>query len=246
MKIVFWDYDGTLVDTELLYKDSIEKYFGNNNLLLKNISNEYFFEFISGKHPEDFVFKLKKDGFIKNININCEEVKKYYTIYFKNLKQGEIKIVSDVDFIIEKLSKFDDIVMCITSSSFIHDFQIKHNNVHNKILDKNFDLDKNVYLCGSIKNCHFKPAPDIFIYAFDDIIKKYNLSLTQNDELFIIEDSIAGCSAGASFKKIKNNEIKIKVVGVNIYPYKNNNELLVNGADVVVNNTNDIYSILSI
>lgn len=245
MKIVFWDYDGTLVDTELLYKKSIEEYFKDNNFLLKNIPNEYFFEFISGKHPEDFISKLKSDGFVKNIDIDCEEVKKHYTIYFKNLKQGEIKVVSDIDYVIEKLSKLNDMIMCITSSSFIHDFQIKHNNVNNKILNKNFDLDKNIYLCGNIKNCHFKPAPDVFIYAFNDIIKKYNLKLTNNDELFIIEDSAAGCCAGSSFKKNVDSKVKIKIIGINICPHKNHTELLKNGADVVVKNTDEIYSILS-
>jgi len=245
MKIVFWDYDGTLVNTELLYKQSIEKYFKNNNYLLKNISNEYFFEFISGKHPEDFISQLKKDSFIKNVDIDSKEVKKYYTEYFKNLKQGEIKIVTNIDFVIEKLSKLNSIIMCITSSSFIHDFKIKNDNVNNEILNKNFSLNKNVYLCGSIKNCHFKPAPDIFIYAFNDIVKKYKLNLTKNDELFIVEDSTAGFCAGSSFKKIINDKIKIKIIGINISQYKENNELINNGADIVVNNTKDIIKIIS-
>ena len=245
MKIVFWDYDGTLVDTELLYKRSIEQYLKDNNLLIKSISDEYFFDFISGKHPEDFVPKLKKDGLAKNVNINNDEVRKYYTEYFKSLRQGEIKIVKGVDSVVEKLSELNSIIMCITSSSFKHDFQIKHDNVNNKILNENFVLNKNIYLCGSIENCHFKPAPDIFIYAFNDIVKKHKLNLTKNDELFIIEDSIAGCGGGFSFKNIINDKIKVKVIGVNIAKYKNNNELLNNGADIVVNNTNGILQIIS-
>lgn len=245
MKIVFWDYDGTLVDTELLYKKSIEEYFKNKNWLLKSISNEYFFEFISGKHPEDFVSKLKKDGLVKNLNIDNNEVREYYTEYFKNLKQGEIKIITGVDSVVKKLSELSSIIMCITSSSFTHDFEIKNSNVNNKILNENFTLNKNVYLCGSIDNCHFKPAPDIFVYALNDIVKRHKLNLTKADELFIIEDSIAGCGAGFSFKKIINNEVKVEVIGVNIAKYKSNNELLNNGADIVVNNTNSIVQIIS-
>ena len=44
MKIIFWDYDGTLVDTEMWYKKSIIAYFKENDILLKDITNDYFFK----------------------------------------------------------------------------------------------------------------------------------------------------------------------------------------------------------
>lgn len=246
MNIIFWDYDGTLVETEYFYKKSIEEYFKKHNLLLKDIPNEYFFEYISGKHPEDFVLRLKTDGFIKtNINIDCDDIKKFYTEYFKKLKQGDIKVVKNIDTTIEKLSKLNNTIMCITSSSFTHDFQVKNSNVKNAILDKNFILEKNIYLCGSIKNCHFKPAPDVFILALNDIIKRNKLSLNERDKLFIIEDSATGCLAGLAFKKIIAEKAKVKIIGLNINPYINSKDLIENGADIVINNTSDLYSILS-
>ncbi|HSQ97495.1 MAG TPA: HAD family phosphatase [Rickettsiales bacterium] len=244
MKIIFWDYDGIIVNTEPFYKKSIEEYFKEKNLLLKDISEEYFFEHISGKHPEDFVLKLKIDGFIKNnIDVNCQDVKTYYSNYFKNLKKGEIKVIENIDNIIEKLSKLDNLIMCITSSSFIHDFEIKNRNIDNEILNKNFAINKNIYLCGSIINCKFKPFPDIFNYALNDIIKKHKLNLTEKDELFIIEDSVAGCCAGLAFKK-NINKLQIKIIGVNINPYINAKNLIESGADIVLNNADDIYSII--
>ena len=211
MKIIFWDYDGTLVDTEIWYKKSIINYLKEKSILLKNISNDYFFKNISGKHPEYFIEKLKQDGYIaKNSIIDSNEVKKYYTDFFKNLKVGDIKVIDNIDKIIEKLSQEDDIIMCITSSSFIHDFEIKSHSANSKILNKLFKIGENIYLCGNIENCKFKPAPDVYLYALNDIKNKYNLHLTKNDKLFVVEDSNAGCAAATSFRnQIKDLDIKV-------------------------------------
>lgn len=211
MKIIFWDYDGTLVDTEIWYKKSIINYLKEKSILLKNISNDYFFKNISGKHPEYFIEKLKQDGYIaKNSIIDSNKIKKYYTDFFKNLKIGDIKIIDNIDKIIEKLSKEDDIIMCITSSSFIHDFEIKSHSANSEILNKLFKINENIYLCGNIENCKFKPAPDVYLYALNDIKNKYNLHLTKKDKLFVVEDSNAGCMAAMSFKnQVKNINVKV-------------------------------------
>jgi len=247
MKIIFWDYDGTLVDTEILYKKSIESFFQKQSLLLKEISDDYFFKNISGKHPEEFLSKLKADNFIKpNFNLNPEELRKYYFTYFNNLKNGEIKVTQDIDSLINKFSNINDIIMCITSSSFRRDFIVKSNNVNNQILNKYFDVDKNVYLCGAIDGCKFKPEPDIFIYAFNDIKNKYKLNINKKDCIFIIEDSIAGCQAGRAFKKLYNRIIDIIVIGyLGGNKIDNYNNLIKNGADFIAKDTNRLFEIIS-
>ena len=242
MKIIFWDYDGTLVDTEIWYKNSIIAYFKEKNILLKNITNDYFFKNISGKHPECFVNKLKQDCYIKNdFVIDIEDIKKYYTNFFKKLKIGDIKIIDNIDKIVEKLSKEDDLIMCITSSSYKHDFEIKNHSVNNKILNKIFKIEKNIYLCGNIENCKFKPEPDIYLYALNDIKNKYNLHLTKNDKLFIVEDSNAGCLAGLSFKnKMKEIDTKIiKLISNKLISKTNDIK-----ADFIVKNTNELLDII--
>lgn len=242
MKIIFWDYDGTLVDTEIWYKNSIIAYFKEKNILLKNITNDYFFKNISGKHPECFVNKLKQDCYIKNdFVIDIEDIKKYYTNFFKKLKIGDIKIIDNIDKIVEKLSKEDDLIMCITSSSYKHDFEIKNHSVNNKILNKIFKIEKNIYLCGNIENCEFKPEPDIYLYALNDIKNKYNLHLTKNDKLFIVEDSNAGCLAGLSFKnKMKEIDTKIiKLISNKLISKTNDIK-----ADFIVKNTNELLDII--
>ena len=242
MIIVFWDYDGTLVDTEIIYKDSLISFFDKNNYTLKKLDNYYFFKNISGRHPEEFLQNLKEDGYIKqDVNIDPIKVKEYYTEYFKKLDVGEIKITNNIDTVIKKLMNNKDVIMCITSSSYNHDFLIKHSNITNKTLKEYFKIGKNVYLCGEIKNCNFKPSPDIFEYAFNDIIKKYNLNISKNDNLFIIEDSTAGCKAGYKFKNIFKNKINITIIGYDIIQVLDNSDkLLQSGADVVAKNSSDL------
>lgn len=247
MKIIFWDYDGTIVDTETLYKKSIESFLKKYDLLIKNISDEYFFKNISGRHPEEFLLRLENDNYIKtNSNIDPLEIKKYYTNYFNELKKGDIKITKNIDLLIKKFSDFNDIIMCITSSSFRHDFILKNNNIDNSILDKYFNVDKNVYLCGNIDGCRFKPEPDVFMYAFGDIQKKYNLKLSFSDKLFVVEDSIAGCQAGKNFKNLLKDIVDINVIGYWGGNMVDNSEnLSKNGADFIAKDTEELYKIIN-
>lgn len=243
MKIIFWDYDGTLVDTEMWYKKSIIAYFKENDILLKDITNDYFFKNISGKHPEYFIDKLKQDGYItKSSMININEIEKYYTDFFKKLKVGDIKINDNIDKIIEKLSKKDDIIMCITSSSYLHDFKIKSDSANSEILNKLFKIGENIYLCGNIENCKFKPEPDVYLYALNDIKNKYNLHLTKNDKLFVVEDSNTGCIAAISFKN------QVKDIDVKVIRFTSNH--LVNTTDFektdfIAKNSNELFNILN-
>ena len=247
MTIICWDYDGTLVNTEIIYKHALESFFITNNYLNKDITKEYFYKNIAGKHPEEFLEKITAEGYIKpNLIIDPMDIKKYYSYYFSQLKQGEIKITNNIDNVVDELSKKNDTFMCITSSSYTHDFQIKYKNVQNEILNKNFILDKNVYLCGAINGCNFKPAPDIFIYAFNDIIQKNLLNINYKDKLFIIEDSAAGCQAGNKFKQIVKNKINVTIVGYLGATIIDNTVLLLNnGADIVVKNSEDLLNFLN-
>lgn len=246
MLIIFWDYDGTLVNTEVTYKKSLESFFETNNYALKKLDDEYFFKNITGKHPEEFLEKLEKSGYIKqNLNIDPMEIKKYYTFYFNNLKKGQIQITKNIDSVIDDLSKNNNVIMCITSSSYIHDFTIKYKNVENKILNKNFDVDKNVYLCGSINGCKFKPEPDIFIYAFHDLTEKYKLKLTLDDKLIIVEDSATGCKAGKQFKNIYKDKINIEVIGYLGGAIMDSSQILIDsGADIIIKNAKELLDLM--
>ena len=82
--------------------------------------------------------------------------------------------------IIKKLVEFDDIIMCITSSSFKNDFIIKSNIVNNEILNSYFNIDKNVYMAGDVGNKKLKPDPNVFLYAYKDVLLKNNLKDSDN------------------------------------------------------------------
>lgn len=243
MLIVFWDYDGTLVNTEPIYKDSLNAFFEEKKYELKPITDEYFFKNIAGRHPEEFLEKLTNDGYIKkNLHIEPMDIKKYYTKYFDELKKGEIKITKDIDKVIEKLSEDKNIIMCITSSSYAHDFNIKHSNIANSTLKNIFNLNKNVYLCGEIEGCRFKPQSDIFEFAFKDIVNKYNLHFKQNDNIFIIEDSIAGCKAGHAFKEKFADKANVVVIGyLSAAVLDNSSNLIQNGADITIKTAEELF-----
>lgn len=240
--IIFWDYDGTIANTEIVYKKATEEYLRKQNELLLDIPNEYFFKNISGHRPEEFLPKLIEDGFI-NSKIEPEALRQYYGVYFNELQKGTVKITEKIDLVIEKLSQKKDLIMCITSSSLKDTFMLKHTNVNNKILNKTFNIEENIYLCGCIKDCKFKPYPDIFLHALADIIKKYNLNINKNTNIIVVEDSTAGCQAGHSFKLEKNNEANITVIGyLGGTLIDNTKELLKNGADIVAKNYEELYT----
>ena len=175
------------------------------------------------------------------------DIKKYYTKYFDELKKGEIKITKDIDKVVEKLSYNDDAIMCITSSSYAHDFNIKHSNITNSTLKNIFNLNKNVYLCGEIEGCRFKPQPDIFEFAFNDIIKKYNLKPSKDDNIIIIEDSIAGCKAGHQFKEKFKDKINITVIGyLAASIIDNSKNLLQNGADITIKDADNLTKYINL
>lgn len=251
-KIVFWDYDGTLIDSEIIYKDSLNAFLKENKFGLKEIDDGFFYKCISGHHPEEFLLDLEKQGFVKNSeSINPEDTRKYYNDFFANLKEGELKIVDNIDKTIDKLSRYKDIFMCITSSSFRNGFMIKSSRAKNNILNKYFNVDKNVYLCGSLSNCRFKPFPDVFIYAFKDILNKNNIKLKDGDKLFIVEDSKAGCEAGKSFKQEYGNIIDIKIIGYTAsmrfkeYKTEYTKKLINAGADIIAKTSEEIFKIIT-
>lgn len=250
-KIIFWDYDGTLIDSEIIYKNSLISFLKEKHLELKEIDDEFFYKNIAGHHPESFLLKLEKNGFIKNCKtINPNEIREYYTYYFSLLENGKIKVIDNIDKIIAKLAQYKDIYMYITSSSLRNDFITKNSIVNNKILNSYFDIDKNVYLCGSIDKCNFKPSPDVFNYAFNDIINKNDFVLDKDDKLFIIEDSKAGCIAGKDFKIKYCEKINISIIGyiagmkLDTYKKEYCDKLINSGADYVAKTSDDILKFI--
>ena len=245
MKLIFWDYDGTIVNTEVVYRQSLISFFQSNNLLNKEITKECFYKYIAGKHPEEFVSILQKDGYVKDVDINLNDIKDYYRYYFNHLKYKEIQIVDGLDILIKKLSEQKNTIMSIVSSSWLIDYNIKSKNANNKILNNIFDINKNIYLAGEIENCRFKPEPDCYIYAFKDVIDKNNISIQKEDEVFIVEDSIAGCQAGASFKALNKDKINITIIGfLGGTEIDNSKILLSNCADIIAHNTQELERII--
>lgn len=250
-KIVFWDYDGTLVDTETAYKHSLIYFLNEKKLALKPLDDNFFYKFISGNHPEGFLNEMEKQGYIANANdISSDDIRIYYDKYFASLKKGDVKVIDNVDNIIGEIAKQKDIFMCITTSSYPKGFEIKNSKVNSPILDSIFKLDKNIYLCGAISDCKFKPSPDIYFYAFQDIVKKNNLQPTENDTLFIVEDSKTGCIASNNFKNTINSKINVKIIGytagMQYEPYKQEyiNKLIDAGADLIANNSKDLLKFI--
>ena len=107
---------------------------------------------------------------------------------------------------------------------------------------KDLQIGENIYLCGNIENCKFKPEPDVYLYALNDIKNKYNLHLTKNDKLFVVEDSSTGCIAAISFKN------QVKDIDVKVIRFTSNHLVDTTDfekTDFIAKNSNELFNILN-
>lgn len=209
--IICWDYDGTLVSSEEIYKNIFVNYLTKNNFVLKNIDDDYYFSKYAGKHPFNVINMLKKDGHIRDdISINLDELN---DIFQNELKGSNLLLTKGIEEILESISKLKDVFMAVVTSTFRGDFEAKHNNPAVGILKKYFTLDKNVYICNEIGNKELKPSPNGYLFAYQDIIKKNKIKNIENNILIMVEDSISGCKSASAAKNILKNEINCTVVG---------------------------------
>ncbi len=171
IKAIFWDNDGVLVDTEILYYRACKETFANIGInLTEDIYIEYFLNRSSGTWH---LAELK--GFDRDEIIKLREQR---NLIYGNLLKEHAKVITGAEETLKKLhGKF---VMGVVTSSRQEHFDIIHKRSG---LLNYFD-----FILTSKDYNETKPAPDPYL-------KAVKLSGFKKDECIVIEDSARGMKA---------------------------------------------------
>ena len=211
IKNIIFDFDGVLVDSEILVAKAFAKYMLNFGIEI----NEKEFAHFAGKKTFEVIEILSEKYSIKNQQKCFDDIMEIASNIYKKeltLVQGVHNFVSNAN---QKLF-------------------IGSNSIKNRILDGLYRVKLNqyfkadqVYSFDLVENP--KPHPDIYLKA----IENNNL---QKDETIIIEDSSVGVRAGVS-AGVKVIGI---TAGGHWHEQRDDKELLEAGAIAVTNNYNKI------
>ncbi|MBT5214780.1 MAG: HAD family phosphatase [Pelagibacteraceae bacterium] len=211
IKNIIFDFDGVLVDSEILVAKAFAKYMLNFGIEI----NEKEFAHFAGKKTFEVIEILSEKYSIKNQQKFFDDIMEIASNIYKKeltLVQGAHNFVSNAN---QKLF-------------------IGSNSIKNRILDGLYRVKLNqyfkadqVYSFDLVENP--KPHPDIYLKAIED----NNL---QKDETIIIEDSSVGVRAGVS-SGVKVIGI---TAGGHWHEQRDDKELLEAGAIAVTNNYNKI------
>lgn len=242
MLIVCWDFDGTLVSSEIIYKDIFSKYLKDIKHGSSSISTSPCFAKYGGKHPFNVLEDLKEEGFIdKNLRLDSSDIR---TDFKKSIDSNGLLLTDGIIETLDELNNFKNVLMAIVTSTNKNDFELKYNSPSINALKKYFDIGKNIYICGEVGNRELKPSPNGYLYAFDDIIKRNNL-VSEKNILIAIEDSVSGCKSAYGAKEILKNKAETIIIGYPIAnPYIDDIELKKSGADFVFRSPNLLLNFL--
>ena len=215
IKNIIFDFDGVLVDSEILVAKAFSKYM--QELGIK--TNEKEFANLAGKKTVEVIDILSKKYSLKDKQKFFDDIMNIAS----NIYKKELKTVAGVEEFLKK-SK--------------HNLYIGSNSMKNRILDglKRVGLEKyfnpnHIYSFDLVDNP--KPHPDIYLKAVND----NDLII---DETIIIEDSVVGVNAG---KNAKIKVIGL-TAGGHWHTDRDEKELINAGAIATANNFNKIEEII--
>ncbi len=173
IKNIIFDFDGVLVDSEILVAKAFAKYMHNFGITI----NDREFADYAGNKTVQTIALLSEKYSIKNQQKFFDDIMDISSNIYKN----ELTVVNGANKFLEEISL---------------NLYIGSNSTKEKILDglNRVKLDKyfkpnQVYSFDLVKNP--KPYPDVYLKAIED--NKLN-----KDETIIIEDSVVGVKAGYS------------------------------------------------
>ena len=215
IKNIIFDFDGVLVDSEILVAKAFSKYM--QELGIK--TNEKEFANLAGKKTVEVIDILSEKYSLKDKQKFFDDIMNIAS----NIYKKELKTVVGVEGFLKK-SKLN--------------FFIGSNSMKNRILDglKRVGLEKyfnpnQIYSLDLVNNP--KPHPDIYLKAVND-----NDLLI--DETIIIEDSVVGVNAG---KNAKIKVIGL-TAGGHWHTDRDEKELINAGAIATAKNYNKIQEII--
>jgi HAD superfamily hydrolase (TIGR01509 family) len=215
IKNIIFDFDGVLVDSEILVAKAFSKYMQEIGIKI----NEKEFANLAGKKTVEVIDILSEKYSLKDKQKFFDDIMNIAS----NIYKKELKTVVGVEEFLKK-SK--------------HNLYIGSNSMKNRILDglKRVGLEKyfnpnHIYSFDLVDNP--KPHPDIYLKAVND-----NDLLI--DETIIIEDSVVGVNAG----KNANIKVIGLTAGGHWHTNRDEKELINAGAIATANNYNKIEEII--
>ena len=215
IKNIIFDFDGVLVDSEILVAKAFSKYM--QELGIK--TNEKEFANLAGKKTVEVIDILSEKYSLKDKQKFFDDIMNIAS----NIYKKKLKTVVGVEAFLKK-SK--------------HNLYIGSNSMKNRILDglKRVGLEKyfdpnHIYSFDLVDNP--KPHPDIYLKAVND-----NDLIV--DETIIIEDSVVGVQAG----KNANIKVIGLTAGGHWHTDRDEKELINAGAIATANNYNKIEEII--
>lgn len=193
-KLILFDFDGVIVDTEWLHFLAFNKVL--NNFGIKITKSEYLNKYLAYDDKGCFfrVFQEKLNKQLTNKEIKKLVLEKT-KILMSLLKRNFNYYKDAVEFIKHVRKNFKNIKLCIVSGALRKEI----NYVLKKLnIKKVFSV---VISAEDVKNG--KPSPEPYLTAKHAAEKKFNNKF-KNDEILVVEDSINGIIAAknAGFKVI--------------------------------------------
>lgn len=180
-----------------------------------NVLQDVDFDSMAGYQTKDMYNILIKNHYVPD-NFFPET-----SDYFRKIIETDLETFDGVMETLERLKNIDIVIASNSDIDYVKNISDKK-GISKYIKD---------YSCHNEK-LKAKPEPDLFLNAFE-ILKNLNKNLNKENVL-IFEDSLAGVKAA------KKTGIKIVAI-TNSYSKE---ELLKNGADIILNKINEIFDYL--
>ncbi|MEF9961570.1 MAG: HAD family phosphatase [Erysipelotrichaceae bacterium] len=175
LKTVIFDFDGVVIDTEVVYLESVKEYLKTLNIETTIQAIQY----IVGMKMETITKNLQDQFALQAYSID-ELIKGQRAIFNQKMSSKDITLMPGIKAFLKTLKQKE--IKCILASSSSRDYLCKLLNQFE--IEEYFDF---IVSGEEVKNS--KPHPDIFLKA----IAK---STFEKSEALIIEDSVNGIKAG--------------------------------------------------
>ena len=215
IKNIIFDFDGVLVDSEILVAKAFAKYMKTFDI---SIDDKEFANY-AGKKTVEVIASLSEKYSIKNQQKFFDDIMDIASNIYKN----ELTIVNGVDEFLDEISL----------NLFIGSNSIKKRIIDglNKVKLNKYFKPNQVYSFDLVDNP--KPHPDVYLKAIEDNqLKKH--------ETIIIEDSVVGVKAGCS----ADVRVIGLTAGGHWHENRDEKDLLEAGAIDVTNNYKKIKKII--
>ena len=215
IKNIIFDFDGVLVDSEILVAKAFAKYMQNFGITV----NYREFANYAGSKTVQTIKLLSEKYSIKNQQKFFDDIMDITSNIYKN----ELTVVNGANKFLEEISLNLYIGSNSTKERIVEGL--------NRVKLNKFFKPKQVYSFDLVKNP--KPHPDVYLKAIED--NKLN-----KDETIIIEDSVVGVKAGYS----ANVKVIGLTAGGHWHENRDEKDLLEAGAIAVTNNYKKIKEII--